>query len=543
MKFTLSWLRTHLATDATLDRITDTLSAIGLEVEGVDHPGAALAPFRTARIIAARPHPNADRLRACEVDIGGEVVSVVCGAPNARTGLNVVFAPPGAFIPGTGLTIKTGEIRGVTSAGMLVSRRELALGEDHDGIIELPPTAPVGAAYADWAGLNDPVIDIGVTPNRGDALSVRGVARDLAAAGLGELKPWSPAPVPAVFDTKLTWRIDWPEACPWVLGRAIRGVRNGPSPDWLQRRLASIGLRPISALVDITNFFTFDLGRPLHVFDAEKIAGDTLALRRGENEVFAALNGRALQAGPDDLVIADATGAMSLAGIMGGAATGTGEDTTHVFLECALFDPVRIALSGRRHQLSSDARQRFERGVDQAMPPLALEAATRMILDLCGGAAGSVVEAGAEPAWRRRASLRFERIAGLGGATMDPGAASRILHDLGFTALRGDAGDDGRSITVEVPSWRNDIAGTSELDQSSRLEPARAGTAAAGAAMMEAECDLLEEVLRIPGLDAIPAISLPRGAAVPLPSLSPRQARARLAGRLLAARGLAECVS
>ena len=540
MRISLAWLRTHLDTDADLGRIATTLSSIGLEVEGMEDRAAPLAPFRTARIIEAVQHPNADRLRACRVDVGaGEPVSVVCGAANARTGLHVVFAPPGAFIPGSGITLKVGEIRGVTSAGMLVSAREMALGDDHEGIVELPDATPVGLPYATWAGLDDPVIEIGVTPNRGDALSVRGVARDLAAAGLGYLKPWSAAAVPETFPTPLTWRIDWPEACPWVLGRSVRGLRPGPSPEWLQRRLSAIGLRPISALVDVTNFFTFDLGRPLHVFDADRIAGTTLTLRRGAAETFRGLHGRDVTAGPDDLVIADATGAVSLAGIVGGETTGSHEATTHVFIECALFDPVTIARSGRRHQVSTDARQRFERGVDQALLPAALDAATAMILELCGGQAGSVVSAGAEPAWQRQASLRFERLAGLGGTDTSADEAATILDRLGFA----EASRTAAHITVQVPSWRNDVAGLQGLEQHEQLDPARARSAAEGAALIEPECDLLEEVLRIGGLDRIPAVSLPRTSAIPQAVLTPRQARSGLARRLLAARGYCECVT
>ncbi len=540
MKFPLSWLRDHLDTQAPLDAITTTLSSIGLEVEGVADRAAALAPFRTARIIEAVQHPDADRLRVCRVDAGtGVEIGVVCGAPNARTGLHVVFAPPGAVIPGSGITLKVGKIRGVESAGMLVSAREMALGDEHDGIMELPDGTPVGQPYAAWAGLDDPVIEIGVTPNRGDALSVRGIARDLAAAGLGTLKPWSAPAVPAAFETALRWSVEWPQACPWVLGRSIRGVRNGPSPDWLKQRLTAIGLRPISALVDITNFFTYDLGRPLHVFDAERLSGSQLTLRRGATDTFRALNGRDVTAGPEDLVIADETGAISLAGIVGGEATGSTEATTHVFLECALFDPVAIARAGRRHQISTDARQRFERGIDPALLPAAMEAATALILQLCGGEAGTVVSAGAEPAWHRQASLRFERIAGLGGLSMPPDRAGDILGKLGFTAVSRDA----ERIIVEVPSWRNDIAGTSDLDQPADLDPNRARNAAEGAALVEPECDLLEEVLRIAGLDAIPSVSLPRADIVPPPALSLRQSRTATIRRLLAARGLAECVT
>ncbi len=540
MKFPLSWLRTHLDTQAPLEAITSTLSSIGLEVESVQDRAAALAPFRTARIIEAVQHPDADRLRVCRVDAGtGAEIGIVCGAPNARTGLHVVFAPPGAVIPGSGITLKVGKIRGVESAGMLVSAREMALGEEHDGILELPDGTPVGQPYAAWAGLDDPVIEIGVTPNRGDALSVRGVARDLAAAGLGTLKPWSAPPVAAAFETALGWSVEWPQACPWVLGRSIRNVRNGPSPDWLKQRLTAIGLRPISALVDITNFFTHDLGRPLHVFDANRLAGDSLTLRRGASETFRGLNGRDVTAGPQDLVIADATGAVSLAGIIGGEATGSTDATTHVFLECALFDPVVIARAGRRQQISTDARQRFERGIDPALLPDAVEAATALILQLCGGEAGSVVSAGAEPAWRRQASLRFARISGLGGLCLAPAKAADILGTLGFATASCDA----ERIVVDVPSWRNDIAGIADLDQPATLDPARARDAAEGAALIEPECDLLEEVLRIAGLDTVPSVSLPRAAIVPPPALSPRQSRTAMARRLLASRGLAECVT
>ncbi|HUZ63302.1 MAG TPA: phenylalanine--tRNA ligase subunit beta [Acetobacteraceae bacterium] len=539
MKFTLSWLRTHLDTDATLQQITDTLTGIGLELEGVTDRGAALAGFRIAHVIEAAPHPNADRLRACKVDTGEGIVTVVCGAPNARTGMKGVFAAPGSFIPGTGITLKAGEIRGVTSAGMLLSAREMGLGEDHAGIVDLPEDAPLGASYAAWAGLDDPLIEIGVTPNRGDALGVRGIARDLAAAGLGRLKPWAPAPVPTAFDSPLHWAIDWHEACPFVLGRAIRGLRNGPSPRWLADRLTAIGLRPISALVDITNFFTFDLGRPLHVFDAAKVSGATLTLRRGGGETFRALNGKDYRPTTEDCVIADAAGVQSLAGVVGGEATGCGEDTTDVFVECALFDPVRVALTGRRHQIVSDARQRFERGIDAALMPDAVEAATRMILDLCGGEASEVVSAGAAPGWERTATLRFDRLAALGGADVGADEAAGILERLGFGITARSAG----RLSVTVPTWRNDIAAPSVLDQAPGLPADRAAIAAQGCAAIEPEADLIEEVLRIRGLDAVPPVSLPRAAPVPAAVLTPRQSRTARARRVAAARGLAECVT
>lgn len=539
MKFTLSWLRRHLDTDASLDTITDALTAIGLELEGVEDRAAALMPFRIATILSAVQHPNADRLRACQVDAGDGPVSVVCGAPNARAGMKAVLAMPGAFIPGTGITLKVGEIRGVASAGMLLSRREMGLGDEHDGILELPDDAPVGMPYPVWAGFDDPVIDISVTPNRGDALGVRGVARDLAAAGIGILKPWTALVVAGVFDSPLAWAVEWPEACPWVLGRTVRGVRNGPSPAWLADQLRAIGLRPISALVDVTNWFTVDLGRPLHVFDVDRVSGGVLTMRRGAGETFNALNGKSYVVDPEDCVIADDAGVQSLAGVMGGAETGCLDGTQTVFIECALFDPVRVALTGRRHAITSDARQRFERGIDQALLPDAIEAATAMILELCGGEASSVVSAGAEPAWRRTASLRFARIAGLGGVDIAPDDAVGSLERLGFaTVVR-----DEDHVVVNVPSWRNDIAATSHLDPSDTLGDTVAHAAAEGREKIEPEVDLLEEVLRLHGLDRIAPVSLPPVAAVPPRTLTPAQSRTALARRVLAGAGLIECVT
>jgi phenylalanyl-tRNA synthetase beta chain len=539
MKFTLSWLRDHLDTTASLDTITERLTGIGLELEGVTNPGATLAPFRIGHVIEAVQHPNADRLRACTVDAGEGPVSVVCGAPNARTGIKVVFAPIGATIPASGLVLKAGDIRGVASNGMLCSARELGLGEDHDGIIELPEDAPVGAAYAAWAGLDEPVIEIAVTPNRGDALSVRGVARDLAAAGVGVLKTFAPETVPSDGASAIDWATEMPQVCPWVLGRTVRGVTNGPSPAWLQDRLRAIGLRPISALVDITNFFTIDLGRPLHVFDVNRVAGGRLTLRPGAGESFRALNGKDVTVTPADCVIADAEGVVSLAGVVGGESTGCIETTTDVFIECAWFDPVAIALTGRRHQISSDARARFERGIDPALMPSALEAATQMVIELCGGTASAPVSAGAEPAWRRTARMRFDRLRSFGGADIPRDEAERILRRLGFNL----ADADGESITVNVPSWRNDIAGRGGLEQGPALPAERAAQAREGAAVIEPEVDLIEEVLRIWGIDRIAPVSLPALSAVPNATLTPRQARAAVARRVLAGRGLAEAVT
>lgn len=536
MKFSLSWLKSWLATDASLNDILTTLSAIGLEVEGVENRAAALAPFVIAEVIEALPHPNADRLRACRVNAGGAEMSVVCGAPNARTGMRAVFAPAGAFIPGSGITLKVGEIRGVKSEGMLVSFRELGLGEAHDGIIELPADAPVGTPYAAWAGLDDPVIEIAVTPNRGDALSVRGVARDLAAAGLGVLKTFAPAPAKGAGASQIIWRNEFTDSCPWILGRTVTGVTNGQSPDWLKKRLESIGLRPINTLVDLTNFFTIDLGRPLHVFDADKVAGGFLELRRGQGETFAGLHGKPVTVTPEDCVIADANGVQSLAGIVGGEATGCDETTKNVFIECALFDRVRIAQTGQRHGIFSDARQRFERGIDSQLLPAALDAATAMLLELCGGNPSEVTEAGARPAWNRQASLRFERLKSFGGSEIGAKEAVASLERLGFTVRN----QNEISVTVAVPSWRNDIAQPSALDQA---DLPNAETAAAGAAEIEPEVDLIEEVLRLKGMDAIAPVSLPVASIIPAPILTQKQARTALARRVLASRGLLEAVT
>ena len=368
---------------------------------------------------------------------------------------------------------------------------------------------------------------------------VRGVARDLAAAGVGALKTFAPERVPSEGPSAIDWAIEMPEVCPWVLGRTVRGVTNGPSPAWLQDRLRAIGLRPISALVDITNFFTIDLGRPLHVFDAGLVSGSRLTLRPGAGETFRALNGKDVTVTSEDCVIADASGVVSLAGVVGGESTGCTEATTDVFIECAYFDPIAIALTGRRHQISSDARARFERGIDPALMPAALEAATQMVIELCGGTATASVSAGAEPDWRRTARLRFDRLHSFGGADIPRDEAERILRSLGFNL----AGADGESITVHVPSWRNDIAGRGGLEQGPALHPERAAQARAGAAVIEPEVDLIEEVLRIWGIDRIAPVSLPPLSAVPAATLTPRQGRAAVARRVLAARGLAEAVT
>jgi len=540
MKFSLSWLRTHLDTTASLTAITDTLTNIGLELEGVENPAEAFKGFQTAYVVEAAQHPNADRLRACKVDTGAGIISVVCGAPNARTGLKVVLGTPGAVVPANGMVLKIGEIRGVKSEGMMCSTRELGLGDDHEGIIELPEDAPIGVAFADYAGKNDPVIEIAVTPNRGDALSVRGVARDLAAAGIGTLKPLPSTSFQAAFPSPLGWKTEHP-TCQWVLGRAVRGVKNGPSPQWLQDRLTSIGLRPINALVDMTNFFTIDLGRPLHVFDADKVQGGVLTFRAGNGESFTGLHGKEITVRPEDCVIADSSGVVSLAGVVGGESTGCDENTTSVFIECAWFNPVAVALSGRYHGVASDARARFERGIDPALMPAALDLATQFVIDLCGGEASEVAAAGAELAWQRTATLRFERLASFGGLDVPADDAVASLQRLGFTVAARDAA----SVTVNVPSWRNDVAGGTPLEPFTGLSPEQLASVAAGAAEMEPEADLIEEVLRLcpGGLQAVPAVSLPVDGAVPTATLSPAQLRRGLARRVLAAAGMAECVT
>ena len=398
MKFTLSWLKQHLETDASVEVIGDRLTMLGLEIEEIVDPAADLAAFTVGRVISCEPHPDADRLSVCLVDTGERSVQVVCGAPNARTGMKGVFAPSGTHIPGTGLDLKKTKIRGVESNGMLCSEREMGLSDEHEGIIDLPEDSPIGAPFAAVMGLDDPVIDIAITPNRGDCLGVHGVARDLAAAGLGKLVDFDRSPVTGSFDSPIVWRRDFPDgdgdACPMVVGRSFRNLRNGPSPKWLQDRLNAIGLRPISALVDITNYVTMDLGRPLHVFDADKLAGHlTMRFARAGESVLA-LDGRTYDLAPDMVVIADDKAVHGIGGVMGGEDSGCTESTINVFLEVALFDPVRVASTGRRLGIESDARYRFERGLDPTSALWGAEVAARLVLDLCGGEASTVCSAG-----------------------------------------------------------------------------------------------------------------------------------------------------
>ncbi len=461
-------------------------------------------------------HPNADRLRVCKVDAGDGVVQVVCGAPNARTGMKGVFAPAGTRIPGTGIDLKKGVIRGEESNGMLLSERELGLSDDHDGIIDLPADAPTGASWAGWAGLDDPVIDVAITPDRADCLGVRGIARDLAAAGLGTLKPLDTSPVPGSFASPLKWRIDLPEGreglAPIVVGRYFRGVRNGPSPKWMQDRLRAVGLRPISALVDITNYVMLDLGRPLHAYDPAKVEGGELVIRLARpGEKYLALNGKEYVFDADMLVIADAHGADDLAGVMGGERSSVSDDTTDMFLEVAIFDPTSVATTGRKLGALSDARYRFERGLDQTSPFWGAEVATRLVQEICGGEASELVVAGTEPSWRREIKLRHSRIAGLCGVEVPEAEARRILSALGF-----EVSGAGETMTVTPPPWRGDVEG---------------------------EADLVEEVVRVNGYDRIAPVSMDRDGSVPAPALTPEQNRRRLAKRALAGRGMMEAVT
>jgi phenylalanyl-tRNA synthetase beta chain len=516
MKFTLGWLKQHLETDATLAEITDRLSMVGLEVEGVTDRAKGLETFIVGEVLDAKQHPDADRLRVCQVNTGTETVELVCGAPNARTGLKGVFAPSGSYVPGTGITLKPTEIRGVTSNGMLLSEREMGLSEDHDGIVELPADAAVGARAVDVMGLADPVIEIAITPNRGDCLGVRGIARDLAASGLGTLKPLNAAPVPGTYDSPIKVSLDFTDdtadACPQFVGRYFKGVKNGPSPKWLQDRLLAIGLRPISALVDVTNYIAFEYGRPLHVFDADKVTGNIHARLAKPGEKLLALNDETYELDGEMTVIADDKGAEGVAGVIGGLETGCTEDTVNVFLEVAYFDPVRTAMTGRKLNLQTDARYRFERGVDPALLKHGCEIATRMILDLCGGEVSNVEIAGDDPLWWHTLDFDLSKVAALGGTDVDSVEARRILEALGF-AIQSD---QGSRVTVMVPSWRPDIEG-----------PA---------------C-LVEEVVRIYGYDRIPPVSLPRDEPLPELALSPLQRRRAQARRLLASRGLVEAVT
>ncbi|MGE3831728.1 MAG: phenylalanine--tRNA ligase subunit beta [Parvibaculaceae bacterium] len=515
MKFTLSWLKDYLETDATIDQIRDGLIGVGLEVESITDKSAELAPFTVAFVKEARQHPNADRLRVCDVVTKSGLVQVVCGAPNARTGMKAIFAPAGTHIPGTGVDLEKGVIRGVESNGMLLSERELQLSDSHDGIIELAADLPIGTPAAEALGLADPMIYIKVTPNRPDALGIHGIARDLAAKGLGTLKPLDVTPVEGKFASPIDISLDFPDGdtrpCPLFIGRYFRNVKNGPSPEWLKHRLTAIGLRPISTLVDITNYMTFAYGRPLHVFDADKVQGNIRARFAIAGESLAALDGKTYTLDPAITVIADDQGPDALGGIIGGEATGVSDETVNVFLEAAYFDPLRTAATGRRLGIQSDARYRFERGVDPAFTHAGAEIGSRMILDLCGGEASELVIAGQVPEWERSYTLRRYRVKTLGGIDVPLAEQKQILKDLGFAVAETVEG-----LHCAVPPWRPDILG---------------------------EADLVEEVCRIVGLDNIPPAEMTRANPIARPVLNALQKRMIAARRALAARGLNEAVT
>ncbi|HTQ83846.1 MAG TPA: phenylalanine--tRNA ligase subunit beta [Pseudolabrys sp.] len=512
MKFTLPWLKEHLDTDASLAEIVDKLTMIGLEVERVEDKAALLKPFVIASVISAEKHPNADRLRVCMVDTGtGQPIQVVCGAPNARAGMKGVFSAPGAFIPGKNITLQVGTIRGVESRGMLMSEAELEISDNHDGIIDLPADAPVGKSYAEYAALGEPVIEINLTPNRPDCTGVNGIARDLGATSIGTFKDRTVKPVKGTFPCRVKVTIEAAPLCPAFGLRLVRGVKNGPSPDWLQKRLTAIGLRPINALVDITNFITYDRGRPLHVFDAKKVHGNLVVRRARNGEQVLALDGKTYTLDEAMCVIADDKGVESLAGIMGGEASGCDENTTDVLIESALWNELNIAQTGRQLGINSDARYRFERGVDPNFMLPGLELATQMVIELCGGEPSENVVAGDPTPKETVIDFPLSELPRLSGLKLPLAEARRVLEKLGFFAA-----GQGEKIKVAVPSWRPDVRG---------------------------RADIVEEIVRIVGVDRVPSTPFPRGEQARKAVLTAIQSRTRKARRALGARGLVEAVT
>ena len=507
MKFSLSWLKRHLDTTADAATIAETLTRIGLEVEEVSNPAQALAPFRVARVLSAERHPQADKLQVLQIDAGDGPMQVVCGAPNARAGMVGVFGGAGAYVPGSAMTLKAATIRGVESNGMMCSSRELELGDDHDGIIELPGDAPVGASFADYAGLDDAMFDVAITPNRQDCMGVRGIARDLAAAGLGTLRPLDVPVVEGSFDNPVEIRIQDPEGCPAFYGRTVRGVSNGTSPEWMQRRLKAAGQRPISALVDITNYVMLDLGRPSHAYDLATLNGAVVARRAQDGETVVALNEKEYALTSEMTVIADDEGVHDIGGIMGGEHSGVAATTSDVLLEVAYFTPEGIARTGQALTLTSDARSRFERGVDPAFLDDGLAVLTGLILDICGGEASRVTRAGAAPVEAKRIAFDPALTLALGGIEVTAARQAEILISLGFGVEGGE---------VVVPSWRRDVDG-----------PA----------------DLVEEISRIVGYDHIPSTPLPRADGVARPTATRAQTIERKVRRAAAARGFDEAIN
>ncbi|QOT71056.1 MULTISPECIES: phenylalanine--tRNA ligase subunit beta [Sphingobium] len=524
MKFTLSWLKTHLNSDADLPTILKGLTNIGLEVEGVENPAEKLGAFRIAKVLTAERHPQADKLQVLTVDAGDGPLQVVCGAPNARAGLVGVFGTEGAVVPVNGMVLKKTAIRGVESNGMMCSFRELELGEDHDGIIELSADAPVGRVYAEWAGLDDPVIDVSITPNRQDCMGVRGIARDLAAAGLGTLNALIVPTIEAAGPGPDV-RIEDAEGCPAFFARTVRGVKNGSSPEWMAKQLKAIGQKPISTLVDITNYIMIDLGRPLHVYDMATLKGGLVARRGRPGEQVLALNGKTYTVDESMTVIADDEAVHDIGGIMGGEHSGATETTTDVLIECAYFTPERIAVTGQKLGLTSDARGRFERGVDPAFLDDGLSIATYLVTHLCGGSASEATRAGSPPLAVKTVTYDPAQCLALAGVDVADSEQKRILESLGFEVEGNDATfeyQDGVPVTtpatwtVTVPSWRRDVDGWP---------------------------DIVEEVVRIVGLDQVPSTPLPRAPGVAKPTATPEQAIERRVRRTAAARGLAEAVN
>ena len=514
MKFTLSWLKEHLQTDASIDDIVERMTMIGLEVEEVENVGEKLKAFTVARVISAAKHPNADKLQVCQVETNQGQLEIVCGAPNARAGLVTAFAPIGTFIPGSGITLEARPVRGVVSNGMLCSSKELELGEDSDGIMELDPEWKVGAPLADALGLNDPVVDIEVTPNRPDWLGVTGIARDLAAAGVGKFKDKPINPVPGRYPSPIKVEIDNLDACPMFSGRLIRNVKNGPSPAWLQQRLRELGMKPRNILVDITNYVSLDRARPLHVYDAAKLKGAIRARMGQAGESFKALDGNVYEVTPETCVIADDRAVLGLGGVIGGEETGSSEATTDVFVECAYFDPTRTHQTGRALGLITDAQYRFARGVDTGFVVPGLELATRMILDLCGGEPSEIVVAGAEPAPPKPVFFDPDRVRQLAGIDVKPTRVRAVLKALGFETSA--EGEGSKRIIVEPPTWRRDVEGSA---------------------------DLVEEVARIEGYDKLPLLAPPRAEGFRPPPVSVGESRTRLARRAAASLGYLEAIT
>jgi len=508
MKFSLSWLKRYIDTSAGVEEIAAKLNAIGLEVEGIENPAEKLAGFRVARVLTAARHPDADKLQVLTVDSGdGKPLQVVCGAPNARAGLVGVLGLPGAVVPANGMALKVAAVRGVESNGMMCSTRELELGEDHDGIIELPEDAPVGISFADYHGA-DPIIDVSVTPNRPDCMGLFGIARDLSAAGLGSLTPVVAEHVPGTYPCPVEIRTDDPEGCPAFYGRVIRGVKNRPSPQWLQDQLKSAGQRPISALVDITNYLMLGHGRPAHAYDLSRLKGAVVARRAKAGETVLALNGKEYALDPEMTVIADDAGVHDIAGIMGGEHSGCSDSTTDVLLEVAYFDPVRIGTTGRKLNLTSDARSRFERGVDPQFLDTGLDYLTALIVGICGGEPSEVVRAGTPPSGIKTVAYDPALAERLGGVAVPEAEQKRILSALGFVVAA--------DWTVTAPSWRPDIDGAP---------------------------DIVEEVVRIHGLDKVASVPLPRAEGVARPTATPAQKLERRLRRAAAARGLNEAIT